>query len=137
FGGREVHGNGLAAVLDHGPTREALRGRRTLAVVFEDIERDRLVLADEFDRMSFHDDDIAAMLALRGTLCRGAPRNHGKEQCDGYALCHAGLSFLRFRVSRLQQRRARRGGGLRAASAARGQRQGTRLASAPHPATWS
>ena len=91
FGRREVHGECLATVLDHGAAGEAFRRRGALAVVLQNVEGDLLASADKFDRMSFHDDDDAAVVAFLQALGGGAERNDGKERCDGYALEHAGF----------------------------------------------
>src|SRR5262249_31290414 len=93
LGRREVHREGLAAVLDYGAAGRAPGRSRTL-VLPEDVEGDLLASADKLDGMALHDDDIAAIVALRRTLRRGAKRHRGNECCNGYARQHGGVLLL-------------------------------------------
>src|SRR6516162_10276651 len=68
---RERDRDRLAAILDDGTAAKSLRGSWALRVVLQNIESNLLPLGDELDRMTFHHDDFAAIVAFLGALgCR-------------------------------------------------------------------
>jgi hypothetical protein len=86
LGRRERHRDRPAGILDHSASGKSPCQGWTLAVVLQNVERDLLVPGSEFDQMTFHRDDLAAIVAFLDTLRRRGEGNssagrRNREQC--------------------------------------------------------